>query len=70
MVPFSTVARALNRFDLGRFLNFEPKPPVQRYERESPADLIRIDLKKLARFRKVGHPVTGNRQQGRCEGLG
>ena len=68
--PFSTVARALNRLGLGRLRNLEPKPPVQRYERERPGDLIHIDVKKLARFRKVGHRITGNRQQGRSAGVG
>lgn len=68
--PFSTVARALNRLGLGRLRNLEPKPPVQRYERETPGDLIHIDVKKLARFRKVGHRITGNRQQGRSAGVG
>jgi transposase InsO family protein len=68
--PFSTVARALNRLGLGRLRNLDPKPPVQRYEREHPGDLIHIDVKKLARFRKVGHRITGNRQQGRSAGVG
>lgn len=68
--PFSTVARALNRLGLGRLRNLDPKPPVQRYERERPGDLIHIDVKKLARFRKVGHRITGNRQQGRSAGVG
>jgi len=68
--PFCSVARALNRLELGRLRNLEPKPPVQRYEREHPGDLIHIDVKKLARFRKVGHRITGNRQQGRSAGVG
>ena len=54
----------------GRQRNLDPKPPVQRYERERPGDLIHIDVKKLARFRKVGHRITGNRQQGRSVGVG
>ena len=68
--PFSTVARVLNRLGLGRLRNLEPKPPVQCYEREHPGDLIHIDVKKLARFRKVGHRITGNRQQCRSTGVG
>ena len=68
--PFSTVARALNRLGLGRLRNLDPVPPVQRYERERPGDLIHIDVKKLARFPKVGHRITGNRQQGRSAGVG
>ena len=50
--------------------NLESKPPIQRYERDRPGDLIHIDVKKLARFRKVGHRITGNRQQGRSTGVG
>ncbi len=67
---FSTVARALNRLGLGRLRNLEPMPPVQRYKRERPGDLIHIDVKKLACFRKVGHSISGNRQQGRSTGVG
>ncbi len=62
VAPFSTVARVLNRLGQGRLRNLEPKPPIQRYERDRPGDLIHIDAKKLARFRKVGHRITGNRQ--------
>ncbi|MFQ6540358.1 IS481 family transposase, partial [Aphanothece stagnina RSMan2012] len=68
--PFSTVARALNRLGLGRLKSLEPKPPVQRYEWERQGDLIHVDVKSLARFRKVGHRITGDRQQGRSYGVG
>ena len=68
--PFSTVARALSRLGLGRLRNLDPKPPVQRYEWARPGDLIHIDIKSLARFRKVGHRITGDRQQGRSTGVG
>ena len=67
--PFSTVARALSRLGLGRWRDLDPKPPVQRYERERPGDLIHIDIKSLARFRKVGHRITGDRQRGRSYGV-
>ncbi len=40
------------------------------YEREHPGDLMHIDVKKLARFRKVGHRITGKCQQGRSAGVG
>jgi len=68
--PFSTVARILSHLGLGRLRNLDPKAPVQRYERETPGDLIHIDVKKLARFRLVGHRITGNWQQGRTTGVG
>ncbi|WP_235300115.1 hypothetical protein [Synechococcus sp. GFB01] len=61
--PFSTVARALSRLGLGRLRTLNPKPPVQRYEWERPGDLIHIDVKSPARFRKVGHRITGDRQR-------
>jgi hypothetical protein len=56
--PFSTVARALHRLGLRRLRSLEPKPPVQRYERETPGDLIHIDLKKLAGFWVTGSRVA------------
>jgi transposase InsO family protein len=68
--PFSTVARALSRLGLGRLRNLDPKPPVQRYEWVRPGELIHIDIKSLARFRKVGHRITGDRQRGRSYGVG
>jgi len=32
--------------------------------------VIHIDVKRLARFRRIGHRITGNRQQGRSTGVG
>ena len=43
---------------------------MQRYARDRPGDLIHIDVKSLARFRKVGYRITGDRQQGRSYGVG
>jgi hypothetical protein len=43
---------------------------VQRYEWERPGDLIHVDVKTLARFREVGHRITGDLQQGRSYGVG
>lgn len=63
--PFSTVARALSRLGLGRLRSLESKVLEQRYEWERPGELIHVDLKSLARLRKVGHRITGNRQRGR-----
>jgi len=67
---FSILARALNQLRQGRLRNLTPKALVPRYERETPGDLIHIDVKKLARFRQVGHRITGNRQQVRSMGVG
>jgi hypothetical protein len=68
--PFSTVARALNCLGLVRLRNLEPKSPVQRYEWERPGDVIHIDIKTLARYRKAGHRITGDRQRGGCYSVG
>jgi len=46
----------------------EPRPPILRYEREQPGELIHIDTKKLGRITGIGHRITGNlawfKQQG------
>ena len=35
----------------------------RRYEHEQPGDLLHVDIKKLARFERPGHRVTGDRRQ-------
>jgi len=40
-----------------------PPPPIRRYERARPGDLIHFDIKKLARIVRTGHRVTGDRQR-------
>jgi hypothetical protein len=68
--PFSIVAVDLSRVGLGRLHYLDPKPSVQRYEWARPVDLIHIDIKPLAKFRKAGHRITGVRQQDRSTGVG
>jgi len=57
----STVAGVLKREGLSRLKALEPVEPVQRYEHAAPGDMIHIDIKKLGRFERAGHRVTGNR---------
>jgi transposase InsO family protein len=57
----STVAAELARLGLGQLTALEPKAPVRRYERRRPGDLVHVDIKRLARFDKPGHRVTGSR---------
>ena len=59
----TTVSRILRRAGLHRLDALEPAPPVRRYEREHPGELLHLDIKKLARFQQPGHRVTGNRRQ-------
>ena len=60
-VSKATVSRVLRRAGLSKFSDLAPVDPVQRYEREAPGDLLHIDIKKLGRFNKVGHRITGDR---------
>jgi len=66
----ATVSRILKRLGLNRLSSLEPEAPVRRYERERPGELIHIDIKKLGRFERPGHRVTGVRQGCRNEHAG
>ena len=59
----STVARILRRAGLNRLAQLEPAQPVQRYEYDRPGGLLHLDIKKLGRFRRPGHRVTGRRRE-------
>ena len=66
----ATVSRILRRLGLNRIQSLEPAEPVRRYERDHPGELIHIDIKKLGRFDRVGHRITGDRRQGETRGAG
>ncbi|MGH9809156.1 MAG: IS481 family transposase [Terriglobia bacterium] len=66
----ATVSRVLKRLGLNRLSALEPAEPVRRYEREHPGELIHIDIKKLGKFNRVGHRITGNREGCRNVGAG
>jgi transposase InsO family protein len=57
----ATVSRVLRRVRLSRIRDLEPREPVVRYERQTPGELLHIDIKKLGRFDHVGHRITGDR---------
>jgi transposase InsO family protein len=57
----ATVSRVLRRLGLNRMRDLEPAEPERRYERENPGEIIHIDIKKLGRFERVGHRITGDR---------
>lgn len=59
----STVARILRREGLNRLASLEPAEPVKRYEYDKPGGLLHLDIKKLGRFERPGHRITGDRQQ-------
>ena len=64
-MPVSTVGGILRRLGLGRLATLEPRPPIVRYERERPGELLHIDTKKLGRIAAVGHRITGDRRDRR-----
>ena len=67
----ATVSRILCRLGLNRIRDLEPAEPVHRYEREAPGEMIHIDIKKLGRFDKIGHRITGDRTgQSNSRGVG
>ena len=66
----ASVSRILRRHQLHRLALLDPPPPVHRYCREHPGDLIHFDIKKLARIERVGHRITGNRQHDHTPGAG
>ena len=57
----ATVSRVLKRRGLSLLSALEPAQPRPRYERKTPGEIIHIDIKKLARFNRVGHRITGDR---------
>ena len=57
----ATVSRVLARAGLSRLKDLEPAEPVRRYQHDEPGDMIHIDIKKLGRFDRIGHRITGDR---------
>jgi transposase InsO family protein len=67
----ATVSRVLKRLGLNRLSALEPAAPPRRYQRERPGELIHIDIKKLGKFNRVGHRITGDRTgQSNTRGVG
>jgi transposase InsO family protein len=58
----STVWKVLYRRGVSRLPKPQPTPP-RRYEWSRPGALLHVDVKKLARFERPGHRVTGDRQR-------
>ena len=64
VLPISkaSLSRILQRHGLNRLRSLEPpKPPVIRYERATPGELLHLDIKKLGRFTQPGVRATGDR---------
>ncbi len=57
----STISAVLRRIGLNHVRYLTPPEPVHRYEWERPGELVHVDIKRLARFARAGHRVTGTR---------
>lgn len=67
----ATVSRVLKRAGLSRMKDIAPIEPVVRYEYAEPGGLIHLDIKRLGRFDRVGHRITGDRTgQSNSRGVG
>lgn len=58
----ATVSRILQRARLSRWRDLEPKPPVVRYERALPGELIHLDIKSLPCYQEVLLRADGRRR--------
>jgi transposase InsO family protein len=61
-MPHATVSRCLARRGLSR-MPAAPREQVRRFEWPCPGDLLQMDTKRLARFTRPGHAVTGDRHR-------
>jgi transposase InsO family protein len=67
----STIYAILRRRRLSRLDRLEPRPPVIRYERATPGELVHLDTKSLGRIKPGGgHRIHGRRQGDSNHGLG
>jgi len=68
-MPRSTVGAVLRRHGLGRLPPLTAPPPVVRYQRARPGELLHVDIKPLGRIGQVGHRIHGD-QSRRSRGVG
>lgn len=57
----STISKVLRSVRLSKQRELDRDPAPQRYEHERPGDLLHLDVKKLGKFNRPGHRVTGRR---------
>lgn len=66
----ASVSRSLRRYRSRLLAKSPPPAPLNRYEHAAAGDLVHFDIKRLARFEKPGHRVTGDRQNDHVKGGG
>ena len=55
----SSVFRSLRKLGYSRLSSLEAKEPIQRYQWESPGQMLHLDIKKLGKIDGVGHRKAG-----------
>jgi len=60
----------MRRLTLNRLRNLDPKPSVPRYQWGKPGDMIHVDIKQPARFKRVGNRISGDPRKGSSLGAG
>ncbi len=68
-VAMATIGRVLQRAELNRLSVLDPPRPVRRYAWDQLGQRLHLDIKKLGRFRRPGHRVTGDRRNA-SDGVG
>lgn len=56
----ATVGRLCAKAGVHRLPPLDAASPARRYERQTPGEILHLDMKKLARFDRPGHRVTGD----------
>jgi leucine-zipper of insertion element IS481 len=59
-VSVATVGRTCVQADVAKLPPLQAAPAKRRYERQTPGGLLHLDTKKLARFERPCHRVTGD----------
>lgn len=62
-VSTATVGRVCAQAGVAKLPSLQEVPCIRRYERKTPGELLHLDTKKLARFDRPGHRVTGDVSQ-------
>ena len=62
-VSVATVGRICSQARAAKLPPLQAPLPKRRHERQTPGELLHMDMKKLARFQHPGHRVTGNPSQ-------
>jgi len=58
----ATVSRIFAERGLSLLSAIEAREPRPRYERKTPGEIIHLDIKKLGKFSRTGHRITGDRR--------